>query len=102
MISPVTGEVVFSDGLHLGPHESLSHSGDIRGEACSYSPLPIPGLTHHVIGVHASDHGSFEIEVVSDPESRIQMVFLAHSHPFYLPGTPNDSERRAFHEGILV
>jgi hypothetical protein len=99
MISPVAGEVVFSDGLRFSPHEPLSasHIQDAR----SHSRLPIPGWTQHILGVHPSEHGSFEVEAVSDRDSRIQAVLVAHSHSFYQPGTPNDSERRAFHESII-
>jgi hypothetical protein len=51
--------------------------------------------------VHPSDRGSFEVEAVSDRDSRIQAVLVAHSHSFYQRGTPNDSERRAFHESVI-
>jgi hypothetical protein len=99
MISPVSGEVVFSDGLQFSPHASLtaSHIRDAR----SHRLLPIPGWTQHRLGVHPSEHGSFEVEAVSDRDSRIQVVLVSHAHSFYQPNTPNDSERRAFHESIL-
>jgi hypothetical protein len=29
-------------------------------------------------------------------------VLVSHCHPFYEPGTPDDSERRVFHENILA
>jgi hypothetical protein len=99
MISPVTGEVVFSDGLRFSPHEPLSES-HIQ-DARSHSQLPIPGWTQHILGVHPSSHGPFEVEAVSDRDSRIQAVLVAHAHSFYQPGTPNDSERRAFHESVI-
>jgi len=99
MISPVSGEVVFSDGLRFSPHEALSasHIQDAR----SHSLLPIPGWTQHRLGIHPSKHGPFEVEAVSDRDSRIQAVLVAHAHSFYRPDTPNDSERRAFHEGVI-
>ena len=99
MISPVTGEVIFSDGLRFRPHEPLRAS-HIR-DACSHTQLPIPGWTQHLLGVHSSDHGSFEVEAVSDRDSRIQAVLVSHSHYFYQPGTPDDLERRVFHEGVI-
>ena len=99
MISPVSGEVVFSDGLRFSPHEALS-ANHVR-DARSHSLLPIPGWTQHFLGIHPSDHGSFEVEAVSDRDSRIQGVLVAHSHSFYQSGTPNDSDRRAFHESVI-
>jgi hypothetical protein len=99
MISPVTGEVAFSDGLRFSPHEPLS-DGRIR-DARSHSQLPIPGWTQHILGIHASEHGFFEVEAVSDRDDRIQAVLVAHSHSFYQPDTPNDSERRAYHESVI-
>jgi len=99
MISPVSGEVAFFDGLRFGPHEALSES-HVR-DARSHTMLPIPGWTQHLLGIHPSDHGSFEVEAVSDRDSRIQAVLVAHSHSFYQPDTPSDSERRTFHESII-
>jgi hypothetical protein len=99
MISSVTGEVVFADYLQFSPHEALS-AEHIQG-ALSHSLLPIPGWTHHFLGEHPSNYGPFEVEAVSDRESRIQTVLVRHAHPFYEPDTPEDSERRAFHESVI-
>src|SRR3954462_2189054 len=98
MISPVSGEIAFSDGLRFSPHEPLSNerAPDIRSHS-----LPISGWTQHFLGVHPSDHGPFEVEAVSDGDNRIQAVLVAHSHSFYDPHTPKDSERRAFHESVI-
>ncbi|HSI15763.1 MAG TPA: hypothetical protein VK961_27190 [Chthoniobacter sp.] len=63
--------------------------------------LPIPGWTQHLLGVHPSEYGLFEVEAVSDRDSHIQAVLLAHSHSFYQSDTPSDSERRTFHEGVI-
>ena len=87
MISPVSGEVVFADGLRFSPHEALS-ANHIR-DARSHSLLPIPGWTQHLLGVHPSHHGPFEVEAISDRESRIQAVLVAHIHSFYQRHTPN-------------
>jgi hypothetical protein len=100
MISPVTGEVVFSDGLRFSPHEELS-AEHIR-DAVSHAQLPIPGWTHHLLGIHPAAYGRFEVEAISDRDSRIQAVMAAHLHPFYRLDTPEDSERRVFHEGIIA
>jgi hypothetical protein len=56
----------------------------------------------HILGDHASEHGIFEVEALSAEEDRIQIVMLAHRHPFYESGTPDDMERRAFHEGVIT
>lgn len=54
-----------------------------------------------MLGSHASEHGSFEVEALSFEDGGIQIVLMAHQHSFYLPDTPEDSERRAFHEGVI-
>jgi hypothetical protein len=99
MISHVTGEVAFEDGLRFAPQEELAE-GHLRS-ARSHRLIEEAGWSQHVLGVHRSDHGDFEVEAVSDRSCRIQMVLMAHSHPFYQPDTRDDSERRAFHEGVL-
>jgi hypothetical protein len=98
MISPVSGEVVFSDGLRFSRHEALSASHGRK--ALSRSPLPIPGWTQHRFGIHPASHGPFEVE--SDRGNRIHMVMVAHSNPFYGPDTSIDSERRAFHDSVIA
>ncbi len=30
-----------------------------------------------------------------------KIVLLAHNHPFYEPDTPEDADRRTFHEGVI-
>lgn len=100
MISPITGEVAFTDGLRFSPHEPLSeaHIKDAR----THVQIQIPGWTSHVLGAHSSSYGVFDVEAVSDEESRIQAVLVSHIHSFYESGTANDSERRAFHESIIA
>ncbi len=61
----------------------------------------MPGWDQHNLGFHDSEFGKFEVEVASGPEGRIHIVFLAHSHAFYQPATPDDNERRTFHEGVI-
>ncbi len=100
MISAKTGEVLFSTGLCFGPQELLT-SEHIR-EARKHLLLPVPGWSHHVLGRHPSEHGEFEVEAVTDRQSRIQIVLLAHAHSFYHEGTPDDSERRVYHEAVMV
>jgi hypothetical protein len=100
MISHVTGEVTFADGLRFAPQEELAEN-HLR-TAKSHQLLAEAGWSQHVLGVHRSDHGDFEVEAISDRYCRIQMVLLAHSHPFYLADTRDDSERRAFHDGVLA
>ncbi len=39
---------------------------------------------------------------MSGAERRIEGVFLSHSHSFYEVGTTDDSERHAFHEGVIA
>jgi len=95
MISRFTGEVTFQD-LRILPQAAL-----VSAEAGRAQSLPVAGWLHHVLGIHHSDRGAFEVEVVLDAQRRIRIVLLAHSHPFYLADTPEDAERRAFQEGII-
>jgi len=94
MIDRSTGEVAFRD-LRILPQA--------RVPSPLVKPprnLPIPGWFGHFLGVHESEHGVFIVEAVSHHD-RIQVVLMAHSHPFYEPKTPGDNERRAFHEGVI-
>jgi hypothetical protein len=95
MISRISGEVAFQ-GLQILPQAILPSSLAQKSRA-----LPIPGWSGHILGLHHSDRGAFEVEVLSDADTRIQVLLLAHSHPFYERNTPGDTERRAFHEGLI-
>jgi hypothetical protein len=95
MISRSSGEATFVD-LRILPHAVLA-----PGEARRTHALPIPGWSQHLLGVHDSDRGAFEVEVISNHQRRIQIVLLAHHHPFYEANTPEAAERRAFHEGVI-
>ena len=95
MISRISGEAIFQD-LQIIPQAVLPST-----VAKKSRKLPIPGWSGHQLGVHRSDCGAFEIEVLTDSDGRIQVLLLAHSHPFYERNTPADAERRAFHEGLI-
>jgi hypothetical protein len=95
MISSSNGEVLFVD-LRILPHSVLT-----PGDPQRIRKLPVPGWSQHLLGVRRSDRGTFEVEAVSDEQRHIQVVLLAHQHPFYEKNTPEDGERRAFHEGII-
>lgn len=99
MISRTTGEIVFANGVVFTPQGELvqEHLIDVR----AHHQLSVPGWTLHLLGEHESEHGLFEVQAVSDPACRIQTVLLSHLHPFYGEETPDDGERRAFHEGVL-
>jgi hypothetical protein len=86
--------------LQFGPHMVLTPA--LISSATDHGSLPITGWCQYALGLHSSDHGKFSVEVVSDEKQHVQAVLLAHSHPFYEPDTPNDSERRAFHEGVIA
>ena len=96
MISRITGEADFRDGLRILPHAPIpvSFTHDSR-------EFIVPGWSGHDFGVHSSDHGAFEVTVVSDSQLRVQLVLLSHFHSFYRRDTPADAERRAFHEGVI-
>lgn len=104
MIALATGEVDFEDGLRIRADEPLAAllATLADPEQVTSIALPIAGWRQHRLGLHPSDRGTFEVETVSGPAGRVHLVFLAHSHPFYRPGTPEDSERRAYHEGVIA
>ncbi len=99
MISPHDGEVGFEDGLCIRGHAPLRRFGEF---VVSSRNLPVPGWTQHVLGLHRSEHGDFQVEVSVGTERRVEALFLSHRHPFYEPETPEDSERRAYHEGVII
>jgi len=95
MISRGTGETQFND-LRISPQGLLPATAYVQTRR-----LPLPGWSGHRLGRHHSDQGWFEVEAISDAEHRVQILLLAHSHPFYGAGAEGDAERRAFHEGII-
>jgi len=95
MINRATGEVSFQSGLYITPHRPIASSHESRA-------LSLKMWKRHILGTHASEHGSFEVEALSAEEERILIVLLAHQHSFYESGTPEDAERRAFHEGVII
>jgi hypothetical protein len=101
MIAPATGEVGFQDGLVIMAHCRVRPLSDARGDGRPRA-LQAPRWTCHPLGTHPSQHGLFRVEVVAGPEARVHLVSLAHVHPFYEKRTPEDSERRAYHEGIIA
>ena len=103
MIKAETGEIDFRSGLHIAPH---CHLRSLAFDPASHTKikthqLPLQNWKRHVLGFHISEHGTFEVEVLSSDEDRIQVVLLSHQHAFYEASTPNDTERRVFHEGVI-
>jgi hypothetical protein len=94
MINRATGEVSFQSGLHIVPHRPIETAHGTRA-------LSLKQWHRHILGTHPSEHGTFEVEALSAEEGRILIVLLAHQHSFYEPGTPEDAERRTFHEGVI-
>src|SRR5665213_1420573 len=99
MIVSSTGEIGFADGFSLGPHAQITalQSYELKRRA-----IPVKGWNQVEMGVHPSDQGDFEIEISSGPENRVEAVFLSHNHSFYEADTPEDNERRVFHEGVIA
>jgi|SRR5690242_10367307 len=95
MINRVTGEVSFRTGLHIAPHRAIESSHKTQ-------PLSLKLWKRHILGLHSSEHGTFEVEALSCEQERIQVVLLAHQHSFYESSAPEDAERRAFHEGVII
>jgi hypothetical protein len=94
MINRVTGEVSFLDGFHILPYQTVQSPHRTRA-------LTLAEWQRHFFGIHPSPYGKFEVEALSREQGLIQIVFLAHQHPFYDSGTPEDADRRTAHEGII-
>ena len=103
MINRATGEVDFQSGLRILPHCSVqSLSMNEEGQPrVKTQKMSLKGWKRHELGFHVSEHGTFEVEALSPDDERIQVVLLAHRHAFYEQNTPDDAERRAFHEGVI-
>lgn len=103
MINRVTGEIDFSSGLRILPHCSVQSLSTDFGPSLKVEThtLSHKEWKRHVLGFHNSEHGNFEVEALSGEDDCIQLVLLSHWHPFYELGTPEDAERRAFHEGVV-
>ena len=99
MISPQNGEVGFEDGLRINPHAQLA---TLLASVVRSRKLPVPGWSQHILGVHTSDRGEFEVEASVGEENRVEALFLSHCHSFYQSDTPEDSERAAYHEGVIA
>ncbi len=100
MIDPATGQVFFQDGLTISVHclvQSLFGAGPRR----SYS-LPGSFWKWHALGLHPSDHGPFEVEVVSRHDNRVQGVYLVHVDLKYDRAKGSELERGAHHEAVIA
>ncbi len=95
MISRSTGEATFFD-LKVAPQKVVPSP-----VGCRFRDLSAKDWRWHRLGIYRADHGKFEVEALTDKDDRVQILLLAHSHPSYKPNTPGDSERRAFHEGVI-
>ena len=103
MINRATGEVGFRSGLHIAPHCLVTELvvRPAAGLKVETQTLSSSGWKRHVLGLHDSEFGTFEVEALSFGKDRIQVVLLAHQHAFYEAKTPEDGERRAFHDGVI-
>lgn len=103
MINRTTGEVGFRGGLHIAPHcriQSLAADVEVPPKIKTQK-LSLQNWKRHILGSHVSEHGTFEVEALSSDEDRVQIVLLSHKGAFYETNTPEDAERRAFHEGVV-
>jgi hypothetical protein len=103
MINRATGHVDFRSGLHIAPHCSVQSlvANAIIQPSIATQKLSLTDWNRHILGIHISEHGTFEVEALSAGGDRIQVVLLSHRHGFYEPGTPDDADRRTFHEGLI-
>ena len=103
MINRATGEIDFRDGLRIIPHCAVSSLSTARGKPVNVrtQKLSLGDWKRHVLGNHPSRHGNFKVEALSANDDCIHVVLLSHEHGFYEADTPEDAERRAFHEGVV-
>ncbi len=103
MINRTSGEIDFRSGLHIRPQCSIQSlfANPEHLLKITTRNLSLKGWRRHVLGFHLSDHGTFEVEALSAEEQRVYVVLLSHSHAFYEPRTPDDADRRTFHEGVI-
>ncbi len=99
MICASNGEVSFEDGLCIQAH---AHVAMLSGCVCSRRDLPVPGWRQYVFGIHPSEHGDFKVEASVSKDYRVEALFLCHYHSFYQPDTPEDAERRVYHESVIA
>ncbi len=103
MIAPGSGEVAFSSRFQITAHAAVDALlSALPPRAYTKRPMPIEGWQQYVLGEHDANLGKFSVSIAAGPERRVEAVFLSHCHSFYEKGTPEDSERRAFHEGVIA
>lgn len=103
VINRVTGEISFRSGLRIQPHCSIGSlllDSESKSRIQTHN-LPLTGWNRHHLGSHTSEHGTFEVELLTAEGDRIYVVLLSHAHPFYERDTPQDADRRTFHEGVI-
>jgi len=103
MISRVTGEIDFRSGLRISPHCSIQGLSTGSGSPLMIESqkLSLEGWKRHVLGYHVSEYGTFEVEALSATDDCVHVVLLSHRHPVYESRTPEDAERRVFHDGVV-
>ena len=101
MIASATGEVYFQDGLSIVAHCPVL-SLFRPSSAMRFRRLAGSVRKWHALGIHRSDHGLFEVEVVSGLEDRVQAVFLAHFDSSYRTAENAEVERGAYHEAVIA
>jgi len=97
MIDPQTGVSYFTDGFAIGPETRAVELGAYRKVS-----FKIPEWHRHLLGLHLSEYGEFEVESISMSSGHLGVVILRHHHAFYDIPSDGDAERQAFHEGVLV
>lgn len=105
MINPVTGELNF-DQLVLKPHQ-LKQEIDfdwqrLRSDIVAKANNPTHGFTTLFFATVSKDYGEFDTQLTFDPDNHFVLATLCHQHEFYVSGTLEDSERRAFHDSIVA
>lgn len=103
MINRVTGEIDFRSGLRVVPHCRVDSLSTTPNKPLKFQTriLGLKDWKRHLLGSHTSEYGTFEVEALTQADDCIRVVLLSHQHSYYERGTPDDAERRAFHEGVI-
>ncbi|MEI6534970.1 MAG: hypothetical protein WCN98_06495 [Verrucomicrobiaceae bacterium] len=97
MIDRVTGALNFKPGHEVRPH------GMLPPEVPKNSmPFQVDDIFIYVVGIWDSDHGPLVVGLVVNAERRIQGALLCHWVAHYRNRAPGDTERRAYHESIIL
>jgi hypothetical protein len=103
MLSPITGTIGFNGDFHLVPHQELTKAHFPDALVRPFDTLS--GWRYHLLGIHLSAYGPFEVEAVTNHHHRLQVVLLrcaVEEVPRLKSRASIPSHRQNIHEEILA